>query len=338
MSSSDDFSASPPSPREPSLGPARASAAAAPALSQGSLDATLERFVKTYFQDRQRERRWRVFFRMMWVGLFILLLVMSMSSGQHAVTHGPHTALVEVRGEIASDTEASAELLVAALKTAFEDKGSQAVVLRINSPGGSPVQAGIVYDEIVRLKKHHNKKVYAVVEEMCASGAYYIAAAADEIYADKASIVGSIGVLMNGFGFTGLMDKLGVERRLLTAGENKALGDPFSPLNEKHKVFTQALLDRVHAQFIQVVREGRGKRLHETPEMFSGLFWTGEQAVEMGLVDGLANLDKVAREVVKAEEVIDYSPKDNVAERLAKRFGASIGAGAMKSLRSMALQ
>ncbi len=341
MNSSNDFPPAPAGasePREPSLGPAAhaTAPAAAPALSQGSLDGTLERFAREYFQDRQRERRWRVFFRMMWVGLFALFVVMSLSSRPHVAASGPHTALVELRGEISSDTEANAELLVAALKTAFEDQGAKAVVLRINSPGGSPVQAGIVYDEIQRLKKLHNKKVYAVVEEMCASGAYYIAAAADEIYADKASIVGSIGVLMNGFGFTGLMDKLGVERRLMTAGENKGMGDPFSPVNEKQRAYTQAMLDRVHAQFIHVVKEGRGNRLHETPEMFSGLYWTGEQAVEMGLVDGLANLDKVAREVVKAEEVIDYTPKDNVAERLAKRFGASIGAGAMRALQATA--
>jgi protease-4 len=197
------------------------------------------------------------------------------------------------------------------------------------------VQAGIVYDEINRLKKLHDKKVYAVVEEMCASGAYYIAAAADEIYVDKASVVGSIGVLMDGFGFTGLMDKLGVERRLLTAGENKGMLDPFSPLPAKQKAYAQAMLDQIHQQFIAVVREGRGKRLKETPEMFSGLFWNGEEAVKMGLADDFGNLDYVAREVVKAEDIIDYTPRDNVAERLAKRFGASMGAGAVKALREI---
>jgi protease-4 len=249
---------------------------------------------------------------------------------------GPHTALVELRGEIGSDTEASAENMVSALKSAFEDEGAQAVVLRINSPGGSPVQAGIINDEIRRLKKLHHKKVYAVVEETCASGAYYIAVAADEIYADKASVVGSIGVLMDSFGATGLMDKLGVERRLLTAGENKGIGDPFSPLSDKQRGYLQATLDQIHQQFIAVVREGRGKRLKETPEMFSGLFWNGEQALAMGLVDHLGNLDYVAREVVKADEVVDYTPKENVAERLAKRFGASIGAGAVKAVQGAA--
>jgi protease-4 len=198
------------------------------------------------------------------------------------------------------------------------------------------VQSGIVNDEIRRLKAKHHKKVYAVVEEVCASGAYYIAVAADEIYVDKASVVGSIGVLMDGFGFTGLMEKLGVERRLLTAGENKGMLDPFSPVSEKQVGYAKAMLDQIHQQFIKVVREGRGQRLKETPETFSGLFWNGEEAVRMGLADRFGNLDFVAREVIKAEEVIDYTPRDNVAERLAKRFGASLGAGAVKALREMA--
>jgi protease-4 len=209
------------------------------------------------------------------------------------------------------------------------------VVLLINSPGGSPVQAGIINDEIRRLKALHNKPVYAVVEETCASAAYYIAVAADEIYVDKASIVGSIGVLMDGFGFTGLMDKLGVERRLMTAGENKGLLDPFSPQTEKQRAFAQSMLDQIHQQFIAVVKEGRGKRLTETPEIFSGLFWTGQQAIDLGLADKLGNIDYVAREVVKAEEIVDYTRKENVAERLVKRFGASIGDGAVKALRSL---
>ena len=224
---------------------------------------------------------------------------------------------------------------MAALKSAFEDSGSVAVVLRVNSPGGSPVQSGIVNDEIRRLKALHKKKVYAVVEEMCASGAYYIAVAADEIYVDKASIVGSIGVLMDGFGFTGLMEKVGVERRLLTAGSNKAMLDPFSPQNERQTAYAKAMIDQIHQQFITVVKEGRGPRLKETPETFSGLFWNGEEAVRMGLADHLGNLDFVAREVIKAEEVIDYTPRDNVAERLAKRFGAAVGQGAVKAMREL---
>jgi len=243
-----------------------------------------------------------------------------------------HTAVVAIKGEIADGADASAEWIVTALRAAFEDEGAQAVVLLINSPGGSPVQAGIINDEIRRLKEKHKKPVYAVVEESCASAAYYIAVAADQIYVDKASIVGSIGVLMDGFGFTGLMDKLGVERRLMTAGENKGFLDPFSPQTKNQRAHAQTLLDQIHQQFIQVVREGRGQRLKETPEMFSGLFWSGQQAIELGLADALGNLDYVAREVVKAEDIIDYTRHDNVAERLAKRFGAAMGEGAVHAL------
>ena len=304
--------------------------------TQAAVDPTLALLAQEFLRDRRAERRWRVFFRLIWLGVAVFLVYGIWAQGKHvSTTAAPHTALVEVRGEIAADTEASAELLLSALRDAFKDEHAEAVVLRINSPGGSPVQAGILYDEITRLKKLHGKKVYAVVEEICASGAYYIAASADEIYVDKASLVGSIGVLMDGFGFTGVMEKLGVERRLLTAGENKGMLDPFSPLPAKQRAFAQSMLDQIHQQFIAVVREGRGKRLKETPEMFSGLFWNGEEAVKMGLADDFGNLDYVAREVVKAEEVLDYTPRDNVAERLAKRFGAAIGSGAVKALREM---
>jgi protease IV len=298
-------------------------------------DGAAEQLVRLYARDRQSERRWRVFFRIVWLAFFLALAWLLFGDRfQSTAPTGPHTALVEVRGEIAADSEASAEVLVAALKNAFEDAGSQAVVLRINSPGGSPVQAGIVHDEIKRLKALHGKKVYAVVEEVCASGAYYIAVAADEIYTDKASVVGSIGVLMDGFGFTGTMAMFGVERRLMTAGANKGIGDPFSPLPEAQRAYLQTTLDQIHQQFIAVVKEGRGKRLKETTDTFSGLFWNGEEAIKLGLADHLGSLDYVAREVVKAEDVIDYTPKDNVAERLAKRFGASIGAGAVRALGS----
>jgi protease-4 len=313
-----------------------APAPATVAASPSALEQTLALFARDYLADRRAERRWKVFFRLSWLIFFLIVLWALMSARTHSTApSGPHTALVEVRGEIAADTEASAELLVAALKNAFQDEGAQAVVLRFNSPGGSPVQAGIVNDEIKRLKALYKKKVYAVIEEECASGAYYIAVAADEIYADKASIVGSIGVLMDGFGFTGTMEKLGVERRLITAGENKGIGDPFTPLSEKHRAYTQAMIDQIHRQFIQVVKEGRGKRLKMNGETFSGLFWNGEEAVKIGLADHLGNLDYVAREVVKAEEIIDYTPKENVAERLAKRFGASVGEGAVKAMRGV---
>ena len=300
------------------------------------LTGVLEQFAHDYLKDRRSERRWRMFSRLAWFVLFLVVVFMLLASrGRASAPVGPHTALIEVRGEIASDAEASVENLLPGLKQAFEAAGALAVVLRINSPGGSPVQAGIVHDEIVRLKTLHKKKVYAVVEETCASGAYYIAVAADEIYADKASVVGSIGVLMDGFGFQGLMDKLGVERRLLTAGENKGIGDPFGPLSPKHRAYTQAMLDQIHQQFITVVKQGRGARLKQTPDTFSGLYWNGEKALQLGLIDHLGSLGFVARDVVMAEEIVDYTHKENVAERLAKRFGASIGAGAVKALHSL---
>ena len=307
-----------------------------PAASPAGVNPTLERVARELMRDRRSERRWRIFFRLAWFALVLAVAyALLVQRGPAVAPTGPHTALIEVRGEIGAESEANAEDLVAALRTAFEDRYAQALVLRINSPGGSPVQAGIVNDELRRLKAKHGKRVYAVVDEMCASGAYYIAVGADEIFVDKASLVGSIGVLMSGFGFTGLMDKMGIERRLLTAGENKGMLDPFSPQNEKHRAHAQAMIDQVHQQFIKVVRDGRGKRLKETPETFSGLFWNGEEAVRMGLADQFGNLDHVARDIVKAEEVIDYTPKENVAERLAKRFGASAGAGAMRALREL---
>lgn len=317
----------------PAVEPARAQAVPVAAAVDG---AVIEDFARAYLRDRRSERRWKLVFRFAWLLVFAAIAYALFAQNKHAAApNGPHTALIEVRGEIASEGEATAENLNAALKSAFEDRGAQGIVLRINSPGGSPVQAGIVYDEIKRLKALHGKKVYAVCEEVCASGAYYMAAGADEIYVDKASIVGSIGVLMDGFGFTGAMDKLGVERRLLTAGANKGMLDPFSPLNEQQRAFAQGMLAQIHQQFIAVVKEGRGPRLKETPETFSGLFWSGEEAVKQGLADKIGSLDFVAREVVKAEEVIDYTPRENVAERLAKRFGASIGEGAIKALRSL---
>lgn len=285
--------------------------------------------------EQRQARRWRNGIRLAWLLVVVGLVWFGMERGGPSkdVT-GPHTAVVEIKGEIASGAETSADTTVSALRSAFEDKGAQGVVLLINSPGGSPVQAGIINDEIYRLKKLHNKPIVAVVEESCASAAYYIAVAADQIYVDKASIVGSIGVLMDGFGFTGLMDKLGVERRLMTAGENKGFMDPFSPQTDKQRAFAQSMLDQIHQQFIAVVKQGRGARLKETPETFSGLFWTGQQAIEMGLADHLGNIDYVAREVIKAEELVDYTHRENVAERLVKRFGAAIGQGSVQALRT----
>lgn len=301
------------------------------------LERSVERLVQEVMRDRRSERRWRVFFRLAWFGLFLAVAYAIFVETRGATAPvGPHTALVEIRGELASETDANAESIVSGLRSAFEDEGAQAIVLRINSPGGSPVQAGIVNDEIQRLKAKHGKKVYAVVEEVCASGAYYVAVAADEIFVDKASLVGSIGVLMDGFGFVGAMEKLGIERRLLTAGENKGMLDPFSPQNDRQVAYAQAMIDQIHQQFIAVVKAGRGERLKATPETFSGLFWNGEQAIEMGLADRLGNLAYVAREVVQAEEIIDYTPRGNIAERLARRFGAGVGESLVLGLRQVA--
>lgn len=314
--------------------PVATTPAGRPATEPAWERATFERLMFATLEEQRTARRWRSFIRLAWLAFFVFLLWALMHRGAPSTDKtAPHTAVVEIKGEIASGGEASAENVVAAMRGAFEDTGAQAVVLLINSPGGSPVQAGIINDEIKRLRVKHKKPVYAVVEESCASAAYYIAAATDRIFVDKASIVGSIGVLMDGFGFTGLMDKVGVERRLMTAGENKGFLDPFSPQTEKHRVFAQSMLDQVHRQFIDAVKAGRGNRLKETPELFSGLFWTGQQAVELGLADQFGNLDFVAREIVKAEELVDYTRRENVAERLAKKFGAAIGEGAIRAIR-----
>ncbi len=297
---------------------------------------TFEKLMFATLEEQRAARRWRSFLRLAWLAFFVFLVWALLYRGGPSTDKSmPHTAVIEIKGEIASGSDASAEAIVSAMRTAFEDSGAQAVVLLINSPGGSPVQAGIVNDEMKRLKAKYQKPLYVVVEESCASAAYYIAVGADRIFVDKASIVGSIGVLMDGFGFTGLMDKLGVERRLMTAGVNKGFLDPFSPQTETQRAFAQDMLNQVHRQFISVVRAGRGKRLKETPELFSGLFWTGQQAVDLGLADQLGNLDFVAREVVKAEDLVDYTRRDNVAERLAKKFGAAMGEGAVRALKSV---
>ena len=298
--------------------------------------ATLEKLAFASLNEQKATRRWKTFVRLSWLAFFVVLFWVGLHRGTPATDATvPHTAVVEIKGEIAAGADASAEFVNAALKSAFEDEGSKAIVLLINSPGGSPVQAGMMNDEILRLKAKHKKPVYAVVEESCASAAYYIAVAADQIFVDKASIVGSIGVLMDGFGFTGLMDKLGVERRLLTAGENKGFLDPFSAQTEKQRALAQDMLNQIHAQFIGVVKTGRGTRLKESPEIFSGLFWTGQKAIELGLADQLGGLDFVAREIVKTDEIIDYTRRDNVAERLAKKFGAAMGEGAMKAFKAI---
>jgi protease-4 len=316
-------------------GPHPASAASPSQAANAWERQMLSDLVQANLKEQQAARRWKMGLRLAWLLFWVVVLWQIFSHNQTTTNiTTPHTALVNIKGEIADGSDASAENVVAAMRAALEDTGSQGLILLINSPGGSPVQAGIINDEIARLKALHKKPIYAVVEESCASAAYYIAAATDKIYVDKASIVGSIGVLMDGFGFTGLMDKLGVERRLMTAGENKGFLDPFSPQTDAQRKHAQTMLNHIHGQFIAVVKKGRGDRLKETPDMFSGLFWTGQQAVELGLADELGSLDQVARDVVKAEELVDYSRRDNVAERLVKRFGAAMGEGAWRAMRA----
>lgn len=280
-------------------------------------------------QEQKAKRRWGIFFKLAALVYFVAVLVLVVDwGGAEKLAESKHTALINVRGTIDATGDSSADKISGALHSAFEDKGTAGVILRINSPGGSPVQSGIVYDEIRRLRaKHPEIPLYVVVEDICASGGYYVAAAADKIFVNKASIVGSIGVLMDGFGFTGAMDKVGVERRLLTAGQNKGFLDPFSPQDQKQKEHAQTLLGEIHRQFIDVVRQGRGSRLKEAPDTFSGLMWTGSQSVAMGLADDFGTVDSVARDVIKAELVLDYSVKENIAERFVRRFGAEMAQG-----------
>lgn len=287
---------------------------------------TLEKLAFSALQEQRRARHWGILFKLLiFIYLFALLFLATgwLDHGEMP-TSGKHTAVVEMHGVIGSGADTDAERVISGLQGAFKDKKTQGVILHINSPGGSPVQAGYINDEIRRLKaKHPNIPIYAVVEDICASGGYYVAAATDKIYVDKASIVGSIGVIMDSFGFTGTMEKLGVERRLLTAGENKGFLDPFSPANAKQQAYAKEMLTEIHNQFIQVVRQGRGERLKETPEMFSGLVWSGEKSVQLGLADSLGSAEYVAREVIKAEEMVDFTPQEGFAERVAKRFGAA---------------
>ena len=294
---------------------------------------TLEKLLMATVIEQRHARRWGIFFKLLTLGVIIFALWAYVDTGGDTENMGRHTALIEIDGAIESEGSGSADAVIPSLNKAFSDAGSVAVVLRINSPGGSPVQAGMIVDEMLRLRKGYpNKPLYVVTDAICASGGYYIAAAADRIYVNKASLVGSIGVLMDGFGFTGTMEKLGVERRLLTAGENKGFLDPFSAQSDKQKAHAQAMLNEIHQQFISVVRSGRGKRLKETPEMFSGLFWTGARAIEMGLADGFGTVESVAREVVKVEDIVDYTAHEGLPERVLKKFGAAVGAGAVKSV------
>jgi protease IV len=278
--------------------------------------------------EQQRARRWGIFFKLLTFAFLFIALFAALASwmGSDRTCLDKCTAMVEISGELDADARASAGNVIAGLQAAFKNKGTQGVILKIDSPGGSPVQAGEINDEIRRLRgKYPDTPIYAVVEDMCASGAYYVAVATDKIYVDKASLIGSIGVIMDGFGFVGAMDKLGVERRALFAGENKDFLDPFSPLPPKQKEYAQQMLDEIHQQFIAAVKQGRGARLKESPELFSGLVWNGQRSIELGLADALGSVNSVARDVIKAEEVVDFTEQENLAERVARRFGATLG-------------
>lgn len=296
-----------------------------PASAQSEHDwerETLYRLASDSLREQRRSRRWGIFFKSVFALYLLLLLFLALP---REVQVGRHTALVDVTGVIAAEQAANADDLVPALRAAFEDKRSVGVILRANSPGGSPVQAAYLYDEIMRLREEYpDKPVYAVVTDMCASACYYIIAATDRIYANPASLVGSIGVLYDGFGFTGLMDKMGVERRLLTAGRNKGMLDPFSPMREQDKEHVRQMLDEIHQQFITAVKKGRGERLGGDEQLFTGMFWNGERAQELGLVDEFASPGTVAREVLEAEDVVDYTPKPDLLERLSNQFGVAM--------------
>jgi protease-4 len=296
----------------------------------------LEKLVLEVVNEKRRARRWSIFFRLVFLALIVAVVVdATLDKFNAAASSGPHTALVEINGEIAIDSAASADNVNTALQDAFSDPQTKGVILRINSPGGSPVQASQIYAEIERLRAKYDKPVYAVCEEVCASGAYYVAAAANDIYVNPASLVGSIGVLIDGFGFSGLLDKLGVTRRLLTAGANKGFMDPFTPMSEEQKAYALSMLAQIHKQFIAAVEKGRGSRLKVNDQTFSGLVWTGESAVQQGLADGFGDVDQIAREKIKAPDIVDYTLRENVAERLIKRFGASLGMGAVQALSNL---
>jgi protease-4 len=295
----------------------------------------LEKLAMEALKEQRRGRRWGIFFKLLTFAYITFAVLLFVDWKAPASKEGRHTALVEITGVISPGSDSSAEKVITALNAAFKDKGTQGVVLRINSPGGSPVQSQTIYDEMRRLRqKYPQIPLYAVVEDLCASGGYYVAVGADKIFVSKSSIVGSIGVRLDSFGVTGLMEKIGVERRLLTVGENKAMLDPFLPVEEKHKEYALELMQEVHKQFVAAVREGRGKKLNDTPDLYTGLIWSGAKSVELGLADAFGSLDFVAREIIKAEEIVDFTQKENIAEKFAKRFGA----GAASAILEFALR
>jgi len=293
----------------------------------------IEKLATAALREQRRARRWGIFWRLLFfVYLTVILLLVTDWRGAADGRKERHTALVEINGLIAPGTDASAERINAALNAAFKDRQTRGVIVRINSPGGSPVQAQTIYEEIRRLRaRYPDIPLYAVVEDLCASGGYYVAAAADRIFVARSSVLGSIGVRMDGFGLTGLMQKLGIERRLLVSGENKAMLDPFLPLDERHRDYALGLMKEIHEHFIQAVREGRGTRLKDSPEIFSGLVWSGARSIELGLADGFGSVDSVARDEIKAEDIVDFTQKESWPEKLARRFGAGVTAALLEA-------
>ncbi len=285
----------------------------------------LEKLATEGLKEQRRARRWGLFFKLFFVIYLLVGLGLFVWQQDAIEPVGRHTALVDLRGVIGTDQDVESETISDALNEAFENSNTAGVILRINSPGGSPVHAGHINAEIQRLRQRYpDTPLHTVVTEVCASGGYYIAVASDKIFADKASIVGSIGVLMDGFGFVDAMQKLGVERRLITAGKYKSMLDPFSPLDSAVETHARALVDQVHQQFIDTVRKGRGDRLSEDPDIFSGLFWTGERALELGLIDGFGTAQSVARDIIGAEKIVNYTPQGGWLERFAEQMGAAI--------------
>ena len=307
----------------------KAPAESEPATGDDKSWKLLEKTLLAGIQEQRRARRWGILFKALTFCYLIMVLFLfsPLMDMERSATSSAYTALIDVRGVIADKEAASADNLVTSLQAAFDDPKVKGVVLRINSPGGSPVQSGYVYDEIRRLRGlHPDIKVYAVISDLGASGAYYIASAADEIYADKASLVGSIGVTAAGFGFVGAMDKLGIQRRAYTSGEHKAFLDPFEPEKPDETKFWQGVLNVTHEQFIASVKQGRGDRLKEKdhPELFSGLVWTGQQALPLGLIDGLGNASSVARDVIGEKELVDFTVQESAFDRFSKKLGASV--------------
>lgn len=291
----------------------------------------VEKLAFAAITEQRRTRRWNIFFKLLIFGYLIAVLAVTMYpkfKQEMGVGGKNHTAVVDLVGMIAEDQKANAEDIIDSLRNAVKNKSTKGIILNANSPGGSPVQSAYIYDEIKKIKKEHpDLPIHAVVGDICASGCYYVVSATDKVFASPASLIGSIGVIMDSFGFVESMQKLGVERRLLTAGEHKALLDPFSPSKPEERQYMQGLINQVHQQFINAVKSGRGKRLKETPEMFSGLVWTGEESVKLGVIDAMGTQDYVAKEIIGAETLVDFTQQERLVDRIAGKLGASLGLG-----------